>query len=75
MTIEQLRAAHQTVPFRAFTLRMADGRSFDVPRPEYLSMSPTGRTVIVYGKDDDFAILDLLLVTVIDVERTAAPQP
>jgi hypothetical protein len=75
MTIEQLRAAHQTAPFRPFTLRMADGRSFEVPRPEYLSMSPTGRTVIVYGKDDDFAILDLLLVTVIDVEKTATPEP
>lgn len=70
MTIEQLRAAHQTVPFRPFTLRMADGRSFDVPRPEYLSMSPTGRTVIVYGNDDEFAILDLLLITAIDVART-----
>lgn len=42
---------------------MADGRAFPVPHPAFLTMSPTGRTVIVYQEDDEFSILDLLLMT------------
>lgn len=67
MTIHQLRAAHGAAPFRPFTLHMADGRSFHVPHPDFLSMSPTGKTVIVYKEDDNFSILDLLRLTEIEV--------
>jgi hypothetical protein len=63
VTIEQLRNAHQTRPFRPFTIHVADGRSFFVRHPDYLSHSPTGRTIIVYGENENFSIVDLLLVT------------
>ena len=63
MTIQQLRAVHRAVPFHQFTVYMADGRSFNVPHPDFLSMSPTGRTVIIYEENDEFSILDLLLMT------------
>jgi hypothetical protein len=63
MTIEQMRATREANPFRPFTLRLADGRSFRVPHRDYLSMSPGGRTVIIYQADESFNILDLLLVT------------
>ena len=62
MTIEQLRKAHQAQPFRPFTIHTADGRQFHVPHRDFLSMSPTGRTVVVYGSDDACDIIDLLLV-------------
>ena len=71
MTIQQLRAAHHTMPFRPFTIHMADGRSFSVPHPDFLSMSPSGRTVIVYQEDDSFSILDLLLTTEIEMSPPA----
>jgi hypothetical protein len=67
MTIQQLRAAHHATPFRPFTLHMADGRSFQVPHPDFLSMSPSGRPVIVYQEDDAFSIIDLLLMTEIEM--------
>ena len=63
MTIQQLRAAHRAVPFHPFTVHMADGRSFDVPHPDFLFMTPTGRTVIICQENDEFSILDLLLMT------------
>ena len=68
MTVQQLRAAHKAVPFQPFTVRMADGRSFHVPRPDYMNMSPGGRTVIIYEQNEgeDFSILDLLLMTEIE---------
>ena len=74
MTIQQLRAAHRVVPFQPFAVHMADGRSFHVPHPDFLSMSPTGRTVIIYQQDDEFSILDLLLMTKIQMIGAASSK-
>jgi hypothetical protein len=75
MTIEQLRNAHRTLPFRPFTIRVADGRSFLIKHPDYLSHSPSGRTVIVYGEGDDFSILDLLLVSELEFHSNGKRSP
>lgn len=75
MTIQQLKAAQQAVPFRPFTVHMTDGRSFHVPHPEFLSMSPTGRTVIIYQENEDFSILDLLLMTEIEWSKASSTRP
>ncbi len=74
MTIQQLRAAHKATPFKPFSVHMADGREFPVPHPDFLSMSPTGRTVIIYGQDDEFSILDLLLMTEIQIQPTVSAR-
>lgn len=66
MIIQQLRGAQRATPFRPFSVHMTDGRVFHVPHPDFLSMSPTGRTVVVYQEDDSFSILDLLLMTEIE---------
>jgi hypothetical protein len=68
MTAEQLRTLRDAHPFVPFTIRMADGRTFRVHHRDYLSMSPTGRTMIVYRDDDSFSILDLLLTTELTVD-------
>ena len=62
MTIQQLRLAVHATPFIPFTVFMADGRSFYVPHRDFVAMSPTGRTVVLYDENDDFSILDLLLM-------------
>lgn len=69
MTSEQLRATREAHPFRPFTIHLADGRSYRVPHRDYVSMSPSGRTVIVYQNDEAFSILDRLLVTELAEER------
>lgn len=68
MTTEQLRTARESNPFAPFTIHMADGRSLRVPHRDYLSLSPGGRTVIVYQADEAFSIIDLLLVTELAIE-------
>lgn len=68
MTVEQLRATREAHPFRPFTLHLADGRSLRVPHRDYLSLSPSGRTVIIYQTDESFSILDLLLVTELKID-------
>jgi hypothetical protein len=68
MTIEQLRVVHQAQPFVPFTIHLADGRAVHVPHREFLSHSPSGRTIIVNHADDTFSIIDLLLVTELEVD-------
>jgi hypothetical protein len=72
MTVEQLRSLREANPFRPFTIHLADGRSWRVGHRDYLSMSPGGRTVIVYSQGEAFSFLDLLLVTEVAVEDVPA---
>ena len=67
MTTEQLRKVHTATPFRPFSLRLADGTNVNVPHPEFLWIHPGGRTVHVATSDDAAEIIDLLLVTAIEV--------
>ena len=46
---------------------MGDGRSYYVKHPDFMARSPSGRTMIVYGDDDGFIVLDMLLVTALEV--------
>lgn len=66
MTTEQLRNAHKARPFQPFTLRMADGRTFFIPHQDFMLVSPSGRTAVVYNEDDSASIVDLLLMTEIE---------
>ena len=80
MTIELFRQACHATPFRPFVLHLADGREIPVKHRDYVSMSPSGRTIIVHQLDDSFNIIDLLLVTDIEVKngrrrQAARPAP
>lgn len=54
------------MPFEPFRVRMADGRSIDVPHPDFMHLSPTGRRLIVDRSDDFFEVIDVLLVTSVE---------
>ena len=71
MTVEQLNNAKNASPFRPFNIRVADGRTFPVRHPDFLSRSPSGRTIIVHGDNDSYSVLDLLLVTELEFQGTA----
>ncbi len=68
MTTEQFRSTLHLQPFRPFTIRMVDGRSFHVAHPDFAAQSPTGRTVIVFQQDEGYSVVDLLLMTELDVQ-------
>lgn len=74
MTVEQLRGLLKAQPFQAFTIHLADGRHISVLHPEYTVLAPSGRTAIVYQPNDEFNIVDLLLVTDLEVKPGAMPQ-
>jgi hypothetical protein len=66
-TTEQFRATLHLQPFRPFKIRMADGRAFDVAHPDFVAQSHSGRTVIVFHPDETYTVLDLLLMTKLQI--------
>jgi hypothetical protein len=69
MTIEKIRTAWKEVPFRPFVLHLADGRRIPVRHPEFLHVSPLGRTIVVEQPDESMNIVDVFLVTDIEYRR------
>ena len=74
MTVEQLRLMHHAAPFRPFRICLADGRQIDVPHRDFMSYSPSGRTVIVHHPDDTYSVIDILLETELKVLPGAAAE-
>ncbi|MBM4046012.1 MAG: hypothetical protein FJ279_12920 [Planctomycetes bacterium] len=68
MTIEAIRQLYEATPFRPFVIHLADGRKVDVKHREFMAAAPSGRTIIVYQPDDSFNVIDLLLVTDLEVQ-------
>jgi hypothetical protein len=63
MTIDRLRDMYNAQPFQPFVMQMADGREVPVVHREFIMAAPSGRTLIVVQPDDTVNIVDLLLVT------------
>ncbi len=66
MTGERIRSFYAAMPFQAFRVHMANGRSVDVPHPDFMHLSPTGRWLTVDQSDDSFELIDVLLVTSVE---------
>ncbi len=73
MTLSEIRNLYEAQPFRPFVLHLADGRAIPVVHREFLASAPSGRTVVVYQPDDSFNVVDLLLVTDLEI-RSEAPK-
>jgi hypothetical protein len=69
MTVEQLKQVWKADPFRPFRIHLADGRDIAVNHRDFVMSSPSGRTIIVYQPDDSFNVIDLLLVTDLEVSN------
>jgi hypothetical protein len=69
MTIEQFKKRLNTKSFQPFTIRTADGVRVYVPHPEFVALSPGGRTIVAASGEDEFEIIDLLLVTALEIGK------
>jgi hypothetical protein len=68
MTIERLKELYDTQPFKPFTLHLADGRNIPVHHRDFIMAAPSGRTIVVVQPDDTMNIIDLLLVTDVEIK-------
>jgi hypothetical protein len=74
MNTEQFQAIVRQQPFRPFTIRMADGRSFTVNHPDFVAQFPSRRSIIVFQPDDSFSVLDMVLMSELEVAAPSARQ-
>jgi hypothetical protein len=75
MTADPIRQLLVQRPFQPFTVHLADGRQVRVDHYDWAIISPPGRTMIVYQKDGSFNIIDIMLVTDLELGPPAAPNP
>lgn len=75
MTLERLNQLHRAQPFQPFRVHLADGRTLDVSHPECMAHAPNARTFIVVNPDESFEIVDLLLVTTLEVLNGSSRRP
>jgi hypothetical protein len=67
MTVDALREAIRTG--RPFKITMADGRTLEVPHPEFAMISGSGRIFYVAKPDSDlFEAFDVFLITGVEQE-------
>ncbi len=71
MTVEKMRDFYQAEPFRPFIIHLADGRAIPVVHREFIAAAPSGRTLAIYQPEDTFNLVDLLLVTDVEVKPAA----
>jgi hypothetical protein len=74
MTSHHVRTLYNAQPFQPFVFHLADGRAIAVPHREFMAIGPGGRTVLVFDEEDTFNIIDLLLVTDIQVKQNGSKR-
>ena len=68
ITNEAIKERVTVAPFRPFSVRLTDGRSYPVPGPDYASVSPNGRLLSIYTDGGNgVKILDVALITEIEI--------
>jgi hypothetical protein len=73
MTIHEFRNVLSAVPFRPFVVHLADGRTIPVVHLDFVLFTGRGRTAIISRPEDDwFAIVDLLLMSHVEVPVESA---
>ena len=72
MSADGLRELLHSVPFRPFTVYMANDRAFEIPHPDFALITPKGRTLVVSRNNSNAVdILDVPLIARIEVAEHA----
>jgi hypothetical protein len=73
-TANQIREVVRAQPFRPFIIHLANGRTFDVPHPEFVAVA-RGRELLFIADDDGIHQFDMRLVAEIETPPPAATAP
>ncbi|HMJ05797.1 MAG TPA: hypothetical protein VK474_06030 [Chthoniobacterales bacterium] len=68
MTATELREYWHSSPFIPFKLFVPGRKEIRVPHPDFLSVSPSGRIAHVWISDEDWASLDVFLITAVETD-------
>ncbi len=70
MKADEIRKRLHNQPFRNFVIVVADGGSIPVKHEDFVAVAPTGREMIVYQPDGSYNVMDMMLVTRLEVGTT-----
>ena len=62
MTVEAIKDAVHTSPFRPFTVRLANGARIEIDQEQRIGIHPEGKTFVVFQKGGGYRIVDIPLV-------------
>ena len=63
MELAVVKSLVEAKPFTPFKLQLPSNRDVSVPHPEFISLSPTGITAVVWHRDGGIEHIDLRLVS------------
>mgnify|MGYP003395143512 CR=1 FL=1 len=69
MSIEDIREAYYTKPFKPFVIRLTDGRGLLVKQACNLAIAPSGQSLAYTKPDDGFVLFELT-----EVEKLERPK-
>ena len=72
MKISELRKLYDAEPFRPFFIHLADGRKIAVRHREFMVLAPSGRSAHVYQLNDDSEIIEVGLVTGLELKHSSS---
>ncbi len=72
MTVDAVKDFLHAAPFVPFVIHLPDRPGILVRHPDFVALSPTGRTMTVYKQNSDgFSMIDIPLIT----ELKKQPRP
>lgn len=74
MNAQAIKDAVDLRPFRQFVLRTGDGREYLVKSPEMIYFIPGGRTIIVSQGEDEFDMIDSILISSLHYKRGSSAK-
>ena len=75
MIAEDLKQLLRAQPFQPFTLYLASEKAFGVRHPEFASLSPQGRTLIIWRQRGGFDLLDVALIARVEIQKPPKANP
>jgi hypothetical protein len=68
MKVDKIREALHAQPFRPSWIHLADGGRIPVQHEDFVAIEPAGREAIVYMADSTHEIVDVALITRLEVQ-------
>lgn len=68
---EALNELLRARPFAPFDIKMADGDTIHVRRPDFIARTPSSSTATVYDRDEHFRIVHLDMVVTLEPTRAS----
>lgn len=60
--VDAIRQLNSADPFVPYQIRMASGKKYHVPQPDFVGVSPSGSFVTVYDENEDLHRLNVILI-------------